>query len=90
MAPIDPHPAADGAKQMITKRSNGTSTKRGPGRIHAEGVKKTRTPKRTAGDWLGQHTNPIRNAQRANKAQIGARQYRKLAKAVARAAREVA
>lgn len=71
---------------MITKRDNGTSTKRGPGRIHCDGIKKAPTPKAPAGDWLGPHTNEAANARRAVKAKIGARQYRKAVKALKRAA----
>jgi len=36
--------------------------------------------------WLGQHTNDRKNARRAVKAAIGARQYRKQRQALARAA----
>lgn len=72
---------------MITKRDNGSSTKRGPGRIHCDGIKKTPKPK-PSGHWVGPHTNPAANARRAVKAEIGARQYRKQRKALAAARRE--
>lgn len=75
---------------MITKRDNGSSTKRGPGRIHVEGVKRARKPKGSTGPFAGQHTNPAKNAQRDAKAVMGARQYRKQRKALAMAAREAA
>lgn len=73
---------------MITKRDNGTSTKKGPGRIHVQGVKKAPKPKPVGGAWLGQHANVSANARRAVKAEIGARQYRKQRKA-AKAASQV-
>lgn len=72
---------------MLTKRDNGSSTKKGPGRLHGNGIKKVPKPKAAAGSWLGQHTNEAANARRAVKAQIGARQYRKQRKALAAAAR---
>lgn len=72
---------------MITKRDNGSGTKKGPGRLHCNGAKKAPKPKAAAGSWLGQHTNEKANIRRAVKAQIGARQYRKARKAAAAAAR---
>lgn len=75
---------------MLTKRDNGSSTKKGPGRLHCNGVKKAPKPKPAAGSWAGPHTNPAANARRAVKTEIGARQYRKQRKALAAAAREAA
>lgn len=72
---------------MLTKRDNGSSTKKGPGRLHCNGVKKAPNPNAAAGSWLGLHTNEAANARRAVKAAIGARQYRKQRKALAAAAR---
>ena len=74
---------------MLTKRDNGSCTKTGPGRIPVQGVKKAKTPKRSTGAWLGQHTNNAANARRKAKAEIGARHYRKQRKALAQAAREL-
>lgn len=63
------------------------STKKGPGRRHKSGHKHGRAPApQKGGAWLGQHTNPAGNARRAVKAEIGARQYRKQRKALARMA----
>ena len=66
-----------------------SATKRGPGRVHAKGLKKS---KRVAqkGAGLVQHTNERANARRAVKAEVGARQYRKARKALAQAARDAA
>lgn len=72
---------------MLTKRDNGSSTKRGPGRIHCDGVKKHK-PKTPTGAGFGfvQYVNPAANARRAAKAASSARQYRKAVKAARRIA----
>lgn len=72
---------------MLTKRNNGSSTKRGPGRIHCDGIKK-HTPKAPTGAGFGfvQHTNPAKNARRIAKAASGARQLIKAVKAARRIA----
>ena len=72
---------------MLTKRDNGSSTKRGPRRLHCDGKKKHK-PKAPTGAGFGfvQHTNPAANARRAAKAASSPRQYRKAIKAARRIA----
>jgi hypothetical protein len=67
-------------------KRNKHSTKAGPGRRHAQGHKRVSTVAPKGGAWLGQHTNEKKNAQRAVKREIGARQYRKQVKALRREA----
>lgn len=68
-----------------------SATKRGPGRVHAKGLKKAKPLRQTgAGIDFVQHTNERANARRSVKADIGARQYRKQRKALSAAARVAA
>jgi hypothetical protein len=65
-----------------------SATKSGPGRVHGQGLKKSKPPKaKGAGLGFLQHTNERANARRSVKADIGARQYSKQRKALAHAAR---
>ena len=66
------------------------STKSGPGRRHVPGHQKA-SPVAQKGAPMGfvQHTNPAKNARRAAKAVLGARQYRCQVKALARAVRDL-
>lgn len=63
-----------------------SSTKRGPGRFHVNGTKKAPKPRANRGAWLGQHTNPAKNAIRQAKAASSPRQYRNAVKAARRIA----
>ena len=66
-------------------------TKRGPGRRHKSGQEHGAAPVPAVPVggplWLGHRVNAAANARRSVKAEIGARQYRKRRKALARAAR---
>ena len=66
---------------------NPSTTKRGPGRVHADGHKRA-TPVPSKGAPMGfvQHTNPAKNAVRKAKAASSPRQYRKAVKAARRIA----
>lgn len=80
-----------GLSEPSGPRKSKHPTKSGPGRKHGERVKHgaaTKPPR--AGIGFVQHKNPRKNARRALKAEIGARQYRKQRKALAIAAREPA
>ena len=79
-----------GQHQSTEPRRNGSTTKKGPGRRHANGCKRARPALTPLGEWTGQHTNPAANARRAVKAQIGACQRLALIAVLARAARESA
>jgi hypothetical protein len=60
-----------------------SATKRGPGRVHAQGLKKAKLPRKSAaGIGFVQHTtHPIKNALRKARKATSARQQRKLIKA---------
>jgi hypothetical protein len=67
--------------QMPNANKNPSATKRGPGRFHESGHKKATPPKqRSAGLWLGLHTNPEKNARRELKRSLGARKVRVMTK----------
>jgi hypothetical protein len=79
-----------GKRRPTGSRRNRSATKKGPGRRHANGRDRARRAAVPKGHWSGPHTNPAANAARAAKAEIGARQYRKQRKVLARAAKESA